>query len=87
MKTVRWERVREWNDTWALAVVFGLASVPWTYAFVAGLRIPLWPSFIASATFYAAGDGIDGLTAVVRRKPTPPGVWMKPTTVRLSTDW
>jgi hypothetical protein len=24
-----------WNGTWALAVVFGLASVPWTYAFVA----------------------------------------------------
>ncbi|WP_276271572.1 DUF1097 domain-containing protein [Haloarcula litorea] len=61
MQTVRWERVREWNGTWALAVVFGLASVPWTYAFVAGLGLPLWPSFIASATFYAAGDGIDGL--------------------------
>ena len=50
-----------WNETWALAVVFGLASVPWTYAFVAGLYIPLWPSFIASATYYAAGDGLDGL--------------------------
>lgn len=62
METVRWEQVGQWNDTWALAIVFGLASVPWTYAFVAGLRIPLWPSFIASATFYAAGGGIDGLT-------------------------
>jgi len=62
MQIIRWERVVEWNDTWALAVVFGLASIPWTYAFVAGLRIPLWPSFIASATFYAAGNGIDGLT-------------------------
>jgi hypothetical protein len=62
MQTVRWERVVEWNDTWALALVFGLASVPWTYAFVAGLGIPLWPSFVASATFYAAGDGMDGLT-------------------------
>lgn len=61
MRTIRWERVVEWNGTWALAVVFGLASVPWTYAFVAGLHIPLWPSFIASATFYAAGDGIEGL--------------------------
>ncbi|QSW98595.1 DUF1097 domain-containing protein [Haloterrigena alkaliphila] len=50
-----------WNDTWSLAVVFGLASVPWTYAFVAGLHIPLWPSFIASATYYAAGDGLDGV--------------------------
>lgn len=48
-------------DHWALAVVFGLASVPWTYAFVAGLDIPLWPAFIASATFYAADGGLDGL--------------------------
>ena len=61
MDSVRWERVRKWNRTWALAVVFGLASVPWTYAFVAGLHIPLWPSFIASATFYAAGTGVEGL--------------------------
>jgi hypothetical protein len=61
MAGVTWKRVTEWNKTWALAVVFGVASVPWTYAFVAGLQIPLWPSFIASATFYAAGDGIDGL--------------------------
>lgn len=51
----------ERNDTWHLAVVFGLASVPWTYAFVAGLTLPLWPSFIAAATFYAAGRGRDGL--------------------------
>lgn len=44
-----------------LAVLFGLASVPWTYGFVAGLEIPLWPSFIASATFFAAGGGRAGL--------------------------
>jgi hypothetical protein len=25
------------------------------------LEIPLWPSFIASATFYAAGGGMTGL--------------------------
>jgi len=49
------------SEPWVLAVVFGLASVPWTYAFVAGFDIPLWPSFIASATFYAAGGGVDGL--------------------------
>lgn len=61
MRIITWERVTEWNETWSLAVVFGLASVPWTYAFVAGLHIPLWPAFIASATFYAAGDGLDGL--------------------------
>ena len=61
MRSVRWERAAAWNDTWALAVVFGLASIPWTYAFVVGLRIPLWPSFIASGTFYAAGRGRSGL--------------------------
>lgn len=54
-------QVTEWNRTWSLAVVFGVASVPWTYGFVAGLGIPLWPSFVASATFYAAGKGLDGL--------------------------
>lgn len=54
-------RITTWNDTWSLAVVFGLASVPWTYGFVAGLQIPLWPSFIASGTFYAAGTGLNGL--------------------------
>ena len=53
----------EEERTWTLAVVFGLASVPWTYAFVAGLHIPLWPSFIASATYYATDDrGVSGLT-------------------------
>ena len=51
----------ELDDTLALAVVFGLASIPWTYAFVAGFDLPLWPSFITSATFYAAGSGIEAL--------------------------
>lgn len=55
------DRVWEWNETWALAVAFGLASVPWTYAFVAGLHLPLWPSFVASASFFAAGGGLAGL--------------------------
>lgn len=54
-------RIAGWDDTWALAVVFGLASIPWTYAFVAELHLPLWPSFIASATFYAAGGSLEGL--------------------------
>jgi hypothetical protein len=54
-------RTAERTDTWQLAVVFGLASVPWTYGFVAGLDLPLWPSFIAAATFYAAGRGRAGL--------------------------
>lgn len=61
MSVVQWEHMAEWNKGWSLAIVFGLASVPWTYGFVAGLEIPLWPSFIASASFYAAGSGIDGL--------------------------
>ena len=51
----------EWNETWALALAFGVASVPWTYGFVAGLHLPLWPSFVASAAFFAAGGGLDGL--------------------------
>ncbi len=49
------------TETWSLAVVFGLAAVPWTYGFVAGLDLPLWPSFVAAATYYAAGGGLDGL--------------------------
>lgn len=43
-----------------LALVFGVTSVPWTYAFVSG-GVPLWPSFIAAATFYAAGGSLSGL--------------------------
>jgi len=62
MGIVNWRQVTEWNEGWSLAVVFGLASIPWTYVFVAGLDIPLWPSFIASASFYAAGTGLEGLT-------------------------
>ncbi|WP_436901652.1 DUF1097 domain-containing protein [Halovenus halobia] len=60
MKMIQWRRLRGLNRTWALAVVFGLVSVPWTYVFVSG-NVPLWPSFIASASFYAAGEGFDGL--------------------------
>ncbi|MFB6254462.1 MAG: DUF1097 domain-containing protein [Halobacteriaceae archaeon] len=62
MRLVTWERVTERNETWLLAIVFGLASIPWTYALVAGLHIPLWPSFIASATYYSVGDGLKGLS-------------------------
>ena len=49
------------RDRLPLAVVFGVASIPWTYGFVAGLEIPLWPSFVASATYYAAGEGTRAL--------------------------
>lgn len=52
----------QWNETWSLAAVFGIASVPWTYAFVAGGGLPLWPSFVAAATYYATDGGRDGLT-------------------------
>lgn len=61
MDIVTWDRVTAWNDSWALAIVFGLVSIPWTYAFVAGLHIPLWPSFIGSATFFATEKGRGGL--------------------------
>lgn len=50
-----------WNRGVALAVVFGLVSVPWTYGFVETLEIPLWPAFIGSATVFAAGGGTPGL--------------------------
>lgn len=53
-------RTLEWNETWSLAVVFGIASVPWTYGFVAGLGWPLWPSFVAATTYYATDRGVDG---------------------------
>jgi hypothetical protein len=43
-----------------LAVAFGAVSVPWTYGFLAA-DLPLWPAFVASATYYAAGGGREGL--------------------------
>ncbi len=50
-------------EPWALAIVFGLISAPWTYAFIAQLHIPLWPAFIGSATYFATDTkGITGLT-------------------------
>lgn len=61
MDLVDWDRLAGWTDVWALAVVFGLASVPWTYAFVAGVGLPLWPAFIASATFFSTEMGVTGL--------------------------
>lgn len=50
-----------WTKTRALAIVFGLAAVPWTYVFVEWLPLPLWPSFVASASVFAAGGGRRGL--------------------------
>ena len=48
------------RDDVVLAVVFGAVSMPWTYAFLA-LGVPLWPAFVASATYCAAGGGREGL--------------------------
>lgn len=44
----------------AMAAVFGLLSVPWTFGFEQLAHLPLWPSFLASASFYAAGGGRSG---------------------------
>ena len=63
MEFVTTERLSRWNDVWSLAAVFGAVSVPWTYAFVAG-GVPLWPAFIASATFFAVDRG--GLAGLAR---------------------
>lgn len=60
-RLVEWNRLSAGNRSLALAVVFGLASVPWTYGFVAELRLPLWPAFVGSATVFATGGGIRGL--------------------------
>lgn len=43
-----------------MAVVFGALSVPWTFGFEQVSGLPLWPSFIASASFFAAGGGVMG---------------------------
>lgn len=48
-----WMEDVERSTVW-LAVVFGAVSVPWTYGFVSG-GLPLWPAFVGSATYFAAG--------------------------------
>lgn len=52
------------SDVVALAVVFGAVSIPWTYGFLRW-EIPLWPSFIGSATYYASARGPTGWTRTV----------------------
>mgnify|MGYP000613310617 CR=1 FL=1 len=47
-----------------LAVVFGATSIPWTYAFGVA-AIPLWPSFIASAGYYASPRGPRGVLQTI----------------------
>lgn len=44
-----------------MAFVFGVLSVPWTFGFEQVAGLPLWPSFVASASFFAAGGGVRGL--------------------------
>lgn len=53
------ERLEE-EGPLSLAIVFGLLSIPWTYGFLTA-DIPLWPAFIGSATYFAAGRGRSGL--------------------------
>lgn len=43
-----------------MAIVFGALSVPWTFGFEQVSGLPLWPSFIASGSFFAAGGGAVG---------------------------
>jgi hypothetical protein len=50
------------RPAYAMAIVFGLLSVPWTFGFEQVAGLPLWPSFLASASFFAAGGGPRGLT-------------------------
>ncbi|MFB6174187.1 MAG: DUF1097 domain-containing protein [Halobacteriales archaeon] len=59
MRVIDRQGLARWNRRWALAAVFGLVSVPWTYAFVVS-GIPLWPSFVASAAYFAADEGPRG---------------------------
>lgn len=44
-----------------MAVAFGLLSIPWTFGFEQVAGLPLWPSFLASASVFAAGGGSSGL--------------------------
>lgn len=49
------------NPLMALAVVAGILAIPWVYLFVMILKLPVWVSFIAGGSFFAAGGGIEGL--------------------------
>lgn len=44
-----------------MAIVFGLLSVAWTFGFEQVNGLPLWPSFVASASVFAAGGGPRGV--------------------------
>lgn len=48
------------SATYAMAIAFGLLSVPWTFGFAQVAGLPLWPSFVASASVFAAGGGPRG---------------------------
>lgn len=52
----RWKQKR----AYAMALVFGVLSVPWTFGFEQIHGLPLWPSFIASASFFATEGGLRG---------------------------
>lgn len=57
------EGLTTWNEDLALAVLFGAVSVPWVLGFALVDGLPLWPSFLASGTVFAAGLAADSRDA------------------------
>ncbi|MHB8172222.1 MAG: DUF1097 domain-containing protein [Thermincolia bacterium] len=49
------------NPLIALAVAAGVLAVPWVYLFVMVFSLPVWVSFIASGSYFAAGGQVEGL--------------------------
>ena len=45
----------------ALSVVAGVVAIPWVYLFILVFKLPVWVSFIAGGSFFAAGGGNEGL--------------------------
>jgi hypothetical protein len=70
-----------WNEDWALAVLFGVVSVPWVLGFAAVDGLPLWPSFLASGTVFAAGAAADP-----RAGDTPTGLAGRPPVQALASN-
>lgn len=45
----------------ALSVVAGILAIPWVYLFIMVFKLPVWVSFVAGGSFFAAGAGNEGL--------------------------
>lgn len=45
----------------ALSVVAGVLAIPWVYLFIMVFKLPVWVSFVAGGSFFAAGAGNEGL--------------------------